>query len=815
LTASVTTTRTYTNLSAANVLNFNDRTDQANVNGQFWQMRYTPSTRRFDTSSPSNRTFTRTIDNLGRPVTSQLDGLAPINFFYDANGRLDHTTQGSGALARTVTYSYVPSGSSKGYVLSATDPLSDATTFTRDALGRALTETRAGISTAFGWDGESELTSVTPPGKPAHGMTYTPVNLLETYVPPLAGLPLASTSYTYDLDRMLRTKTRPDGVQIVRTPDSAGRLDTVAIPGGLIDYNYYPAGTTSGAGKTSDILGPYGTNLHFTYDGVLPKSVTWSGAVAGSVNWNYNADFNKSLEVANGATGSAQAVFGYDADQLLTCASPTTCNPAGSDALKLTRNTAGLITNITLGTTTETLSYNTFGELATQAASYTSPSTSLVSITYDAPGFERDKLGRIVRKTEVIGGVTKVYAYTYDHLRRLTDVTVNGTVEEHFDYDPNGNRTFGYNRTAETTHTGMFDDQDRLLSYGPFDFTYTANGELETKTNRETGDAWLFQYDALGNLLTVGLPNGDLVEYLVDAAGRRVGKKKNGVLLKQWIYRNALKPVAELDGSGALVSEFVYGSKSNVPDYVRRGGGTYRVISDQLGSPRYVVNVANSADVPSTATYTSFGQVTGTGLDWMPFGFAGGMYEPDSGLVRFGARDYDPASGRWVQKDPIVFSGGQANLFVYVTNDPLNLVDPTGLMLPARGPEPVVQWFDEQAESWYEIAGENWLNGDYLAAIGPAALGAFTQAVPDAIGWIIGELMPLPGCIVRIERHGPPPIFMRHAHGTTGRTPKRGDAWTINENGTAHDGNYTRIPKEDAAELRRRGFDVPDDRYPR
>ena len=106
--------------------------------------------------------------------------------------------------------------------------------------------------------------------------------------------------------------------------------------------------------------------------------------------------------------------------------------------------------------------------------------------------------------------------------------------------------------------------------------------------------------------------NGDLVEYLVDGMGRRVGKKKNGVLLKQWIYRDALKPVAELDGSSALVSEFVYGSKSNVPDYVRRGGATYRVVSDQLGSPRYVVNVANASgasektkDAASSATPAS------------------------------------------------------------------------------------------------------------------------------------------------------------------------------------------------------------------
>ena len=55
------------------------------------------------------------------------------------------------------------------------------------------------------------------------------------------------------------------------------------------------------------------------------------------------------------------------------------------------------------------------------------------------------------------------------------------------------------------------------------------------------------------------------------------------------------------------------------------------MVSDHLGSPRYVVNVADSADVPFMASYTSFGEVTGTGLDWMPFGFAGGIYDADSG----------------------------------------------------------------------------------------------------------------------------------------------------------------------------------------
>jgi RHS repeat-associated protein len=677
LTSVESSTRQYDSLSPSDPLTFVSMTDTLIRNGRSWTTTFNRASRTFTRQSPQGRTSTEILDTNGRTTSTQISTLAPTSLFYDPSGRLDHITQGSGPLSRTTTHGYVPSGAAAGYLQSVTDALTVPATYTRDALGRTLSETRASTTTAFSWDPTSNLSSVTPPGKPTHGMNYTPVNLLQTYTPPPAGLPASATSYTYDPDRMLRTETRPDGVQIVRTPDSAGRLDTVAIPGGLIDYDYYPPGLLTGSGKTSDILGPYGTDLHFTYDGMLTKSVAWSGDVAGSVAWNYDTDFNKILETVSGVTGTAQAAFGYDNDQLLTCASPTTCNPPGSDALSLVRSPQhGLITGITLGSTSETWTYNTFGELARQTATF-APSTPLVDITYDAPGFERDKLGRIVRKTEVIGGVTKVFAYTYDALRRLTDVTVNGVLEEHFEYDANGNRTLGVNATAGTTYTGVYDDQDRLLSYGPWVFTYTANGELETKTNTATGDEWLFQYDVLGNLLSVGLPNGDLVEYLVDGMGRRVGKKKNGVLLKQWIYRDALKPVAELDGSGALVSEFVYGSKRHVPDYVRRGSATYRVVSDQLGSPRYVVNVANSADVPFTASFASFGDVAGTGLDWIPFGFAGGIYDPDSGFVRFGRRDFDSTIGRWTNKDSLRFRSGR-NFYNYVGSDPLNYLDPRG-----------------------------------------------------------------------------------------------------------------------------------------
>lgn len=73
------------------------------------------------------------------------------------------------------------------------------------------------------------------------------------------------------------------------------------------------------------------------------------------------------------------------------------------------------------------------------------------------------------------------------------------------------------------------------------------------------------------------------------------------------------------------------------------------------------------------------GRAAKTNPGFQPFAFAGGIHDLDTGFVRFGARDYDPSVGRWTAKDPILFSGGQVNLYVYVGNDPVNLVDPLGL----------------------------------------------------------------------------------------------------------------------------------------
>ena len=165
---------------------------------------------------------------------------------------------------------------------------------------------------------------------------------------------------------------------------------------------------------------------------------------------------------------------------------------------------------------------------------------------------------------------------------------------------------------------------------------------------------------------------------MIDPLGRRIGKKVNGVRRWGLLYKDALEPVAELSASNSVVSRFIYATKAHVPDFMVKGSVTYRIVSDHLGSVRFVVNTSTGAIV-QRLEYDEFGSVlSDTNPGFQPFGFAGGLYDADTGLVRFGARDYDAVTGRWTAKDPIGFGGGQANLFLYVGGDPVNRVDPTG-----------------------------------------------------------------------------------------------------------------------------------------
>jgi RHS repeat-associated protein len=138
----------------------------------------------------------------------------------------------------------------------------------------------------------------------------------------------------------------------------------------------------------------------------------------------------------------------------------------------------------------------------------------------------------------------------------------------------------------------------------------------------------------------------------------------------------------------------------------------------------------------------------------IPIGFAGGLYDKDTKLIKFGYREYDSQTRRWTSKDPINFNGG-INLYGYVVNDPINLVDPSGLAWTDYIPD-FPQWFVDGVagfgdtvtfgltDKFRDIYGGNeavnkcsdaYRNGGY-AGIGVGIVGGGTGAARLA-GWTV------------------------------------------------------------------------------
>jgi RHS repeat-associated protein len=375
------------------------------------------------------------------------------------------------------------------------------------------------------------------------------------------------------------------------------------------------------------------------------------------VGYKYNTNFDVASVSVNGETPIA---YTYDNDMLLSA--------AGS--LTTTRNTSnGLLTGTTLSSVTTTQGHNLFGEVTSLGAKH--GTATLYSVT-----LVRDNAGRITSRTETVQGVaTQTWGYTYDAAGRLETVTLNGIVHASYGYDDNGNRTS--HTEAGIAIAATYDAQDRLLTRGATNYTWGPRGDLQTKT---VGTAVTqYTYDTAGNLTAVSLPDSTQVTYVIDATNRRVGKRVNSTLTQGFLYDGQLRVVAELDGAGSVVSRFVYGTRGHSPDYMVKGGITYRFVSDHLGSPRLIVNTQDGT-VVQALTYDAWGNVLmDSNPGFQPFGFAGGLYDRDTKLTRFGARDYDAETGRWTAKDPIRFEGGDSNLYAYVGGNPVNRIDPDGL----------------------------------------------------------------------------------------------------------------------------------------
>ncbi len=320
----------------------------------------------------------------------------------------------------------------------------------------------------------------------------------------------------------------------------------------------------------------------------------------------------------------------------------------------------------------------------------------------------------------------------YDPMGRLTGVTKDGSLIEQYQYNTNGARSYEMNALRGIPGRVLsYSTEDHLLTAGDVAYQYNVDGFLTARTRG--GNTTTYNYSSRGELLNAALPDGRYIEYAYDPLGRRIVKKVNGIITEKYLWQGQTRLLAVYDGSDNLLMRFEY-ADSRVPLTATIGGSTYYLTYDQVGSLKAVAD--SFGNVVKRIEYDSFGNIiTDTNpLFPIPIGFAGGQHDRDTNLVRFGYRDYAPEIGRWTAKDPILFAGGDADLYGYVQSDPINFSDPSGLIKWSAVGNGAIALFG----GGVAVIGGTLASTTGVGAIGgvPAVLGGTAAA-----GWGVSQMI--------------------------------------------------------------------------
>jgi RHS repeat-associated protein len=246
-------------------------------------------------------------------------------------------------------------------------------------------------------------------------------------------------------------------------------------------------------------------------------------------------------------------------------------------------------------------------------------------------------------------------------------------------FDPVGNRTSATSTFSSLSPGyGSYNADDQLSSE-----TYDANGNTTHAANGNT-----YTYDS-ENHMTSMTGNGKVITMTYDAFGNRVAKTVNGVttqyLVEDDVNPTGLPQVLEEVQNGAAVRTYTYGlqriSQSLSPIVTGSNAWTTSFYGyDGGGSVRQLTNSAGV--VTDEYLYDAFGNsFTKTGTTPNNYLYRGEQYDSDLGLYYLRARYYNPATGRFLSRDP---NEGQRrnpmslHKYLYANGDPINRLDPFG-----------------------------------------------------------------------------------------------------------------------------------------
>jgi RHS repeat-associated protein len=601
-------------------------------------------------------------DTTLQPLLSQFADLYQFSYEYDNRGNLMRVNQGD--REQSMTYDLYNN------LVTKTLPEGQVIRFSHDIFGRVTSITRPGdILTGFEYDANGMINKIIRQSGSQYTFSYNKTNKVAAIIlPDIAAEPGSGGSYQfgYDLDRQLTTITYPSHGTITNTYTGDRLTSQITSDGTAIALEYEAGNRVKKRTRESE-------SIAYTYDGALLLNTIHAGTIDQTISRTYNNDFQ--LETLSYADIIQE--FYYD-DGLLTDI---------NDEVYIYRNSTGLVNSIEDDYYFSEKSFNNYGELSGEEI-------GLDGDTYDVEtswSVTRNRNGQIVTKSEDFN-TPSLYEYTYDDLGHLTTVEKDGSTVESYSYDNNGNRTLDENGNIYT-----HDAQDRLTGKGSTTFSYNTDGFLASR-NESVGNS-SYDYSLTGELKQVIKYDGTIITYTYDPLGRRISKAIDGSVVEKYLWYSKTTLLAVYDGSDTLKYRFEYADKKIPLRMIDNNGAVYYYIADHLGSLRQVVD--EDGNIVRSIEYDSFGNIlvaTGTKSD-IPFGFAGGLYDADTGLIHFGFRDYAPDIGCWTARDPILFTGKSSNLYAYVHNDPVNFTDRLGLSPKKEDPPPLrdkkIRWNPE------------------------------------------------------------------------------------------------------------------------